>query len=112
MPKVFVTQIPQRKDRETGVYVPVVNIAPAAEYGEIVTIMPPQAAFYNTKDLVTQMREALKEYDYEAGDCIVSLGDPAVIGVAFAVLGQRFGKFTVLKWDKNVERYAPARVVL
>lgn len=111
MPKVYVTQIPHRKDSETGAFVPTVNLSPAHEHGEVVVCMPPRAAFFATQDLVKQLSEKLCDYNYEAGDCLVALGDPAVIAVACAILG-RMGKFTVLKWDKQLGRYSPARVVI
>lgn len=111
-PKVYVTQVPLRRDNGTSALVPSVNIAPASEHGEVVIMMPPRANFFATQDLVKQLREHLKNYDYEAGDSIVVLGDPAVIAVACAILGKLYSRFTVLKWDKNVGRYIPARVVV
>lgn len=110
MAKVYITQVPHRRDKETGSFVPTVNIAPAAEHGEPVVMMPPRAAFYATGDLVKQLRDKLQDYDYDAGDSIVAMGDPAVIAVACAILGKLHGKFTVLKWDKNVGRYMPSHV--
>lgn len=53
----------------------------------------------------------LNEYDYDAGDCIIAMGDPVVMAAAFAILG-RMGAFTVLRWDRNLGRYAPIRVKL
>jgi hypothetical protein len=112
MKKVYITQIPHRRDRETSSFVPTVNVAPASEHGEVVVMMPPRAAFYATADLVKQLKDKLKDYDYEAGDSLVAMGDPAVIAVACAILGKLHGKFTVLKWDKNVGRYMPSHVAV
>lgn len=110
MPKVYITQVPNRRDRETGTFVPTVNISPAAEHGEPVILMPPRASFFATSDLVKQLKEKLEHYDYAAGDSIVAMGDPAIIAVACAILGKLHGKFQVLKWDKNVGRYIPSHV--
>lgn len=110
MARVFITQIPHRRDRETGAFVPSVNISPAAEHGELVVMMPPRAAFHATADLVDQLESYLDDYDYEAGDSIVALGDPAIIAVAFAILGKQHGSFVVLKWDRNVGRYIQTHV--
>lgn len=109
-PTVYITQVPQRRDSETGAYVPSVNIAPAAEHGEVVVMMPPRAPFHATNDLVKQLWGHLKDYDYEAGDSLVAMGDPAVIAVACAILGKEHRKFTILKWDRNVSRYLPSHV--
>src|SRR5512147_1853638 len=107
MAKVYITQVPHKKDVSTGAFVPAINITPAGEHGELVVMMPPRAAFHATSDLVKQMRDHLKNYDYEAGDSLVALGDPAIIAVACAILGKMHGKFIVLKWDRNVGRYLP-----
>lgn len=109
-PTVFITQVPHRRDRETSAYVPTVNIAPAAEHGELCVMMPPKASFHATGDLVKQLWEHLKSYDYEAGDSLVAMGDPSIIAVASALLGKEFGRFTILKWDRNVSRYLPSHV--
>ncbi len=111
MPKVYVTQIPHKKDPETDAFVPILNITPATEHGEVEVLMPPRAAFFDTRDLIRQLEEKLKHYDYEAGDSIVTLGDPVVAAAACAILG-RHGKFTVLKWDKQLGRYVTARIAL
>ena len=110
MAKVYITQVPHKHDRETDTFVPAVNISPATEHGELVIMMPPRTSFYATADLVKMLSEKLKDYSYENGDSIVSMGDPSVIAVAFALLGRIHGRFVVLKWDKNVGRYLPAHV--
>lgn len=112
MAKVFVTQVPNRRDKNTGTMVPAVNIGPAQEHGSIEILLPPQAAFFATADLVRQIDEKLKDYDYDAGDCVVALGDPSIIGAVCAWLGKYKGKFTMLKWDRNISRYVPARITV
>ena len=112
MAKVYVTQIPHKMDKAVDAFVPTVNISPASEHGEIVVMMPPRAAFHATGDLVKQLKEHLQNYDYEAGDSLVALGDPAVIAVACAILGKMHGRFTVLKWDREIKRYVPSRIIV
>lgn len=112
MAKVYITQIPNKRDIATGAFVPAVNVTPAGEHGELVVMMPPQASFHATHDLVKQLKEQLKDYDYDAGDSIMALGDPAIIAVAFAILGKTRGKFTVLKWDRMISRYVPTKIVV
>lgn len=109
-PKVYITQIPHRRDNETGAFVPAFNIGPALEHGTPVVMLPPRAAFHDTKELVKQMVDGLRDYDYDAGDSLLPLGDPAVMAVAAAVLGKQFGKFIVLKWDRNIGRYLPTHI--
>ena len=112
MKKVFITQIPNRRDASTNTFVPTVDVSPAAAHGEIEIMMPPHAAFHATADLVKQLSEKLADYDYERGDSVMALGDPAIIAVTFAVLGKTRGKFTILKWDRAIGQYIPTKVVL
>lgn len=110
MAKVYVTQIPHKRDGDTGALVPSVNIMPAAEHGEVIVMMPPRASFFATADLTRQLREHLKNYDYAAGDTLVALGDPSVMAVACGLLGAMFGKFSILRWDRNLGRYIQAHI--
>jgi len=110
MTTVYVTQVPHRVDIRTKAFAPAFNINTAVEHGEIVEMMPPRASFYNTLGLVTQMRQALKYYNFKDGDSILILGDPCISAVAAAILGRDFGEFYVLKWDKIIKRYIKQRV--
>lgn len=112
MPNVYITQIPNRRDEQTETFVPTVNVNPAKEHGELIVMMPSFSAFHASADLVKQLEEKLKDYDYEAGDTIMALGDPAIIAVAFAILGKTRSKFTILKWDRIVKRYLPTKIVI
>ena len=109
-PTVYMTQVPHRRDPETRAFVPAFNTTTANEHGEVVVLMPPQASFYATCDLVKQMREKLKGYSYEAGDSLVAMGDPCITAVACAILGSFGGKFSILKWDKNIGRYIKSNI--
>lgn len=112
MKKVWITQIPNRRDTATGMLVPAVNVSPASEHGEIHVLMPANASFFATGDLVDQLRKGLRDYDYERGDSIVCLGDPAIIAVTGAVLMERTQRFVVLRWDRNIGRYVRVEISL
>lgn len=110
MPKVFITQVPNRKDSETRALVPSVNIAPATEFGEVVVMFPPRAPFFQTTELVEQIAAHLQNYDYDAGDCIVLIGDTTLMATTSAYLGRHKGKFKLLRWDRNIGRYSPITI--
>lgn len=110
MAKVFVPQVPQRRDKETQALVPAVNINPAQEHGDIVVMLPSSANFYATADLVSQLANHLDAYNYEEGDVIIAIGDPTIMAAAFAYLGAKFGRFKIGKWDRNMQRYLLATI--
>ena len=112
MPKVFVTQIPTRRDEQTKQYAPTVNIAPAAEHGEIVIMLPPGSSIYATQDVIDSLHAHLRLYNFRDGDSIVALGDPAIIAAACAYLGKHHGTFVLLKWDRQIGRYIPTKIAV
>lgn len=105
MPKVFVTQVPLKRDPVTQAKVPVFNVAPASEHGELDVMMPPAAAFFNTDELVRQLSLKLFDYDYARGDSLMLLGDSAVIAATVAIVAHRAKRFAILRWDRNIGRY-------
>lgn len=110
MAKVFVTQVPQR--RVSDVFVPKVDLSPAYEHGEVVVMVPPSQPFFATQDLVRDLRQHLTRYDYYEGDCLMALGDPAIIAVAAALLGQMKGRFCLLKWDRELRKYLKTTIAV
>lgn len=111
-PTVYVTQIPSRRDKETGAIVPIYNVSPASEHGTIKVLMPSGVNFYATADLVRQAKDSLKDYSYENGDCIICIGDPAIIAVCISVIARKNSRFSILKWDRIVSRYVKIDVSL
>lgn len=110
MAKVYVTQVPHRRDAATRSLVPAFNITPASEHGTLEVMMPPSSAFFATAELVRQLSVKLFPYSYEDGDSCLLLGDTTIIAATVAVLTKRNGKFAVLRWDRNLGRYT--RVVI
>lgn len=111
-PIVFVTQVPHRKDIESGAFTPSINISPAYEHGDVLVMMPPRTAFHSSDVLSKQIKTILEQYDFDAGDSIVAMGDPMITAVALSLMGKMFKKFTILKWDKNLGRYVTSRIIL
>jgi len=104
--KIFVTQVPHRRDNGTGSYVPIFNLTPATEFGDLITMMPPKAAYTATGDLVRQLEEKLEDYRYEEGDAVLLLGDTSIIAATVAILARKHLKFAVLRWDRVIGRYS------
>lgn len=106
MPIVYVSQLPMRRDVDTGSFAPAYNLHPATVFGELVICMQSQAPWLTTDDLIPQLAALLAPYSLDAGDCLLTLGDPVVAATACALLA-RAGPFRVLRWDKYSHNYSP-----
>ena len=101
MPKVYVVS-------ETTQH----NIASALDYGQIETILPPNAQIaFSVVPTVRRIQRKLEKFSDE--DFLLLIGDPSAIGIACAVAASKNnGRFKCLKWDKRERRYIPLEVDL
>lgn len=101
MPKVYVVS-------ETGNH----NISPAMDYGDIETILPPNAQIaFSVVPTVRRIQRKLEKFSDE--DFLLFIGDPTAIGIISAVAAAKnHGRFKCLKWDKLERRYIPIQVDL
>jgi hypothetical protein len=107
-PKVFATQVPSRRDAATGLWVPTVNIAPAEQFGEVVTLLPPGAQFFAAAETTRLIKQRLHELDYQQGDYLLPMGNPVIMAVACAIAARRTnGCLNVLVWDRTTSTYVP-----
>jgi hypothetical protein len=99
MPKVYVTS-------ETTQH----NVTPALQFGEIVTILPPNAqVLFSVVPAVSRIKRKLEKFTDE--DYLVLIGDPAVIGIVCSVAAAKNnGRFKVLKWDRREKLYVPLQI--
>lgn len=112
MPTVYVTQIPVHKDKETKSIVPAINISPAQAFGEIVTLFPSRMGIGNIPDLIAQLKIKLADYDVEAGDVLLPLGDPVLTALSVSALSLYNKGYSILKWDKRLRKYGKFKVEL
>lgn len=106
---VFVTQIPARL--EGGGWVPIMDISPAADFGEVKVMLPSGLNFHAAAPVVQQLREHLREFRSDK-DFLLPLGDPLVMAAAAAVIARRLPNFRMLKWDRFTRSYHPYVVQL
>lgn len=101
MPKVYVVS-------ETTQH----NVTPALQYGEIVTILPPNAQIlFSVVPAVNRIKRKLENFSDE--DYLVLIGDPSAIGiVCSAAAAKNSGRFKLLKWDRREKLYVPIQVDL
>jgi hypothetical protein len=81
---------------------PRVDIISATKWGELIPLANPGR-------LVSLIKRKLK--DFSDDDWLLAIGDPAIIGVAFAVASDvNNGRVNILKWDKIERIYYPVRI--
>ena len=86
------------------------NFVPATNYGDIEFVaLANYPKFGSSRTHVDYMKNALR--DFTADDYLLPVGDPLNIGVAMAILSQKVGAFTVLKWDNTASKYVPVNIL-
>ena len=97
--KVFVAQANPR-----------VDIVSATKWGELIPLAGHRDQLHiNADQIVKQLRNKLKCFNDD--DWLLAIGDPAIIGVAFAIASSmNSGKVNILKWDKIERMYYPVKL--
>lgn len=91
--RVFIIQEDPRK-----------NFLPAAEYGELVFVLPAgEQVFMNAAPTIAKVRAVMG--DFNDDDFILPIGDPIGIGIACAEAARaNAGRYKQLKFDKQVSK--------
>lgn len=104
MSRVFIPQVPSRYDSGANLWVPTINIKPAQQWGELVTILPPAASRTGIDLCAEVIRRAMEDYNTE--DYLVAVGDPTLYAIAAVVAARKAeGTLRMLKWDRIQSRY-------
>jgi hypothetical protein len=88
------------------------NISPALQFGEIETILPPNAQVaFSVVPTVRRIQRKLENFSDQ--DYLLFIGDPTAIAIVSAVAAARnHGRYKCLKWDRFSKRYIPIQVDL
>ena len=91
---------------------PKVDILAAMKWGELSALASPfDQVLMNPGRIVAEVRRKLKWFDDE--DWLLAMGDPAIIGIAFAIAADvNSGRVNMLKWDKMEKSYYPVHITL
>ena len=89
---------------------PRVDIVSASKWGDLEPLASPfDQVHLNPSRIVSQLRRKLKNFNDE--DWWLAMGDPAIIGIAFALAASvNHGRINLLKWDKIERTYYPVRI--
>lgn len=103
-PRVFAPQQPSRYDADLQLWVPIVNLNHARDFGELIIMLPPNLSSMMAAPLVDALKERMATFNND--DYLLAVGDPTLIaaaaGIAFNKTG---GRLKVLKWDRQTKDY-------
>jgi hypothetical protein len=87
------------------------NMQPAAKYGELVVLLPPNANRLHSAPLIAAMKEAMRGYCET--DYLICVGDPSLIAAAACIaLRKANGTLRLLKWDRLTSDYLLVEVAI
>jgi hypothetical protein len=91
---------------------PRVDIISATKYGDLEPLASPfDQVHLNPGRIVSQLRRKLQKFNDD--DWLLAMGDPAIIGIAFALAASvNHGRINLLKWDKMERSYYPVKINL
>ncbi|WVW77416.1 hypothetical protein Bhz59_00030 [Stenotrophomonas phage vB_SmaS_Bhz59] len=110
MSRVFVVQNQHRWDRDGRQFVPKYDISSAHQFGNIVELLSPTAAPFNSEPILEELRAKLADFKDE--DYILCIGNPLLLAWAFAIAADaNHGAAKALQWSGKDHRYIPVEVV-
>ncbi len=104
--KVFVVQRQLRRDPTNGDLVPLYDLTPAEEFGELVYVLPPDASPHRPSQVLPLIRSCLSNMTPK--DYLLLIGNPCLIGWSTAVAARATGgQLTLLQWHNRSRCYIP-----
>ena len=103
-----------KKVRTMTVYVtqenPRIDVVSALKWGDLEPLANPFDQIHlDPSRIVSQIRRKLLAFG--DNDWLLAMGDPAIIGVAFAIASElNGGHVNLLKWDKIEKAYYPVKI--
>jgi len=91
---VYVVQVDNNKD-----------LSDAKKYGALRAVFANPRKPYDTDAMISKARHILK--DWQAGDYLLMIGDPALCAICTALVSEMVGKVDLLSWDRNTFQYVP-----
>ena len=93
---VFVVQVDNSKD-----------LSDAKKYGQLKAVFGKPRKPYDTVSMIAKARRVL--FDWEPGDHLLMIGDPALCAVCMAVASEQQDVINLLSWDRDSFQYVPQR---
>jgi hypothetical protein len=104
--RVFVVNEPLKFDHNLQAEVRMIDLKPAAEYGELVFLLPPGRLPMDPTPTIQALQKGLE--DYQPEDFLLLVGDPRAIAFAAAIAADKTdGQLRLLVWQRD--HYIPVR---
>ena len=111
MPTVFIPQQPARFDRATELWMPTVDVQPAAKFGELKVMFDMHTSRVPLDKLRVPLTRMLDEFKRD--DYLVAIGDPSIIAMCSAYIGLKHNGFLqLLTWDRFTHNYISREINL
>lgn len=110
--KVYVPHVPSRYDPVTDRRVPVFDLQPATEYGQLEFLLDLSQDTRGKLDPslfqgIKKRLQAMTENDF-----LLCMGDPIITAAAISYATTLLGRIKVLRWDKSKREYYYTEVEL
>lgn len=103
MKKVFIPHVVKKRDPQTGEQKPIFDFTAAKAFGEIVELS--DAKTLHGESMLTSGALWGDLLDFQKGDYLLCVGDPAMIALCAGILLRRFDVLRVLRWDRITKTY-------
>ncbi len=108
---VYVVQAQHRFDHTLGQLVPKYDLSRAESYGRLEYLLSPSANPFNPSAIIPELTEKLRNFG--DGDCLLLIGNPALIGFATAIAADmNEGRVKLLQWSGKERRYIEISAVV
>lgn len=108
--KVYITQEPTRRNRNTGALEATIDFTPASRYGELQEpMLPPGNVMLSPAPMIAKLRHDLRNFDDD--DYLIPVGDPTAMAAAPSICAHfNNGRYTILKWDRATRSYIAVKI--
>ncbi len=101
--RVFIPQYPMHWRRDGRAPAPKVDLSPAGDYGELITLLPGRPVPV-ASEVIPLLHAGLATFD-AANDYVIAIGHPVLIAWTGMVLGHYTKTARVLDWDGEARAY-------
>lgn len=106
---VYAVQRQKKWDSKHGEYRFVFDLAPTSEFGPIKELLSHAETPFKPDRVLEILNRGLK--DFSDQDCLLMVGNPILMGLAFAVAAKNNGgRVRALQWNRKKQRYIQIKI--